>query len=386
MIRLADRSVWFIRMAVVAAAMATIAGCATTANIIQAEPKDDVWGVGYSESTNEDAAKANAAAQARNMAAMQLAYDNIPFTFIRYGDNDSLTISLPDGVEAGEVAKVEKLDARKVRVTAQAKRPADVMKVLSKRQAIVVRNRCAMGTFDRRLKMALHKTLNTAAEQWVSAKYGKADGTYKGKLSIIAMKVEEVDVGVEVEAEVSFNIQKKTALTNHDKGIALFATWRKAAMRKEGHIEEFVDIFKKAGELAKQPSMYYEFGQYMVARNDLKQAQWAYEMAVKLAPNNIDYLENLRRVYMARNMDKKAEELEERIDNASATEGEVHEWTSDDSVRSSKIVLEKKKDANGEAKKDDKEKTKPEKLEMLPDEGAAATEKATTNKQYIIEE
>ena len=385
MIRLSDRSVWFIRMAGFTVAVLMIAGCATTASIIQAEPKDDVWGVGYSESTNEDAAKANAAAQARNMTAIQLAYDNIPFTFIRYGDNDSLTISLPDGVEAGEVSKVEKLDAQKVRVTAQAKRPADVMKVLSKRQAIVVRNRCAMGTFDRRLKMALHKTLNTAAEQWVSAKYGKADGTYKGKLSIIAMKVEEVDVGVEVEAEVSFNIEKKTALTDRDKGLAMFATWRKAAMRKEGHIEEFVELFKKAGELAKQPSMYYEFGQYMVGRNDLKQAQWAYEMAVKLAPKNIDYLENLRRVYMALNMDDKAEALEERIDNASATQGDVEEWTSDDSVRTSKIVLEKKKDANGEAKKEDK-KAKPEKMEMLPDEGAAATEKATTNKKYIIEE
>jgi tetratricopeptide (TPR) repeat protein len=369
--------VWFSRVTGFAAVLVLLTGCATTGTIMQAEPVNDVWGVGYSESTDENAAKANAAAQARNMAAIQMAYDNIPFTFVRYGDNDSLTVSLPDGVEAGEVAKVEKLDARKVRVTAHAKRPAEVVNILAKRQVIQVRDRCAKGTYDRRLKMALHKTLNTAAEAWVESKYGRADGTYKGKISIVSMKVEEVDIGVEVEAQVAFNVSSKKKLSDADKGVALFATWRKAAMRKEGHIEDFVEIFKKAGKLAKQPSMYYDFGQYMIARNDLKQAQWAYELAVKMAPKNVEYLESLRRVYMAQNMDDKAAELDERIDNIAAVEGDVQEWSSDESVRSSKIVLEKKKDDEKDGKK--------EKPKMLPDEGAAATEKASKNQGYDAE-
>jgi|GEM_PF-4669783 len=370
-----DRSVWFSRVTGFAAVLVFITGCATTGTIMKAEPVNDVWGVGYSESTNEDAAKANAAAQARNMAALQLAYDNIPFTFVRYGDNASLTISLPDGVEAGQVAKVEKLDSRKVRVTAHAKREANVVKVLSKRQVIQVRDRCEKGTYDRRLKMALHKTLNSAAEAWVESKYGRADGTYKGKISIVAMKVEEVGIGVEVEAQVGFSVSSKKKLSNADKGVALFATWRKAAMRKEGHIEDFVKIFKDAGKLAKQASMYYEFGQYMIARNDLKQAQWAYEIAIQITPRNVEYLESLRRVYMAQNMDDKAAELDERIDDISATEGDAEEWSSDETVRSSKIVLEKKKGEN------DKE----EKPEMLPDEGAAATSKASKTQGYEAE-
>ncbi len=321
-----------------------LAGCAGSLHLEKANPQPYVTGVGFSESPDFETAKQEALTQARRMAAHQLAVDALQFKFIGYDDNAMIKIKYPQGLEAGEIDKVKKLDAVKVMVTVKAKRPDDVLEKMRNLKVVEVKKICTKGLFQDRLELAERMALEQAAREFAEAKYGTSDGVFEGYLTITNMRIKVLDVGVEVDIKVAFNIKNRKKLDNRAKAMVLFETWRRAEQRKMAHLPKFVELFQKAVELYPNPNYYYEFGTYMSHRNEFDKAAKALEKAVELQPNNLDFLQRLRRVYMAMGKDDLAEKIGEKIDQLSEDEGNAREWNGEDAVYEEKYILERDED------------------------------------------